>query len=79
MGVWAGVASIFVFNLVLGPVAVVIGIMAMGRGERDRGKLAIWLGLAGTVIGIALLVLVAVGVIPDVDQMLRDLRAQRAK
>lgn len=77
VAVWTGGVSIFVFNLVLGPVAVVMGVMAMRRGERKQGRLAIILGVAGTLVGVLLLVLVAVGVLPDVDQMLKDLRTQK--
>jgi hypothetical protein len=71
---WVGVASIFIFNVVLGPVAVIMGVMAMRRGEKRQGKLAIIFGIVGTTIGVALLVLSSMGVIPTVDEMFRDIR-----
>lgn len=71
---WAGIASIFVFNVVLGPIAIIMGTLAIVRGEKRLGQLAILFGVIGTVIGVALLVLVAEGVIPSFDQLLRDVR-----
>lgn len=74
---WVGVASIFIFNVVLGPIAVVMGIMAMRRGEKRQGRLAVIFGAVGTTIGVLLLVLSSLGVIPTVDEMLKDLRNAR--
>lgn len=74
---WIGIASIFVFNVVLGPVAVIMGLMAMRRGEKHHGRLAIILGLIGTTIGVVLLVLASTGVIPTVDEMWNDIRDRR--
>ncbi|MBJ7355292.1 MAG: hypothetical protein JHC98_10760 [Thermoleophilaceae bacterium] len=71
---WVGVASIFVFNIVIGPIAVIMGVMAIRRGEKQQGRLAIIYGVIGTAIGVALLVLSAAGVIPTFDEMLDDIR-----
>lgn len=71
---WVGVASIFVFNIVLGPIAIIMGTMAIRRGEKHQGRLAIIFGVIGTTIGVLLLVLSSMGVIPTVDEMLDDLR-----
>lgn len=71
---WVGVASIFVFNVVVGPIAIIMGIMAIRRGEKQQGRLAIIYGAIGTAIGVALLVLSAAGVIPTVDEMINDIR-----
>lgn len=77
IAVWVGVASIFVFNLVLGPVAIALGISAIRRGERSSGKLTVILGAIGTLVGVVFLVLVAAGVLPNIDQMLKDLQKPR--
>jgi hypothetical protein len=74
---WVGVASIFIFNIVIGPIAVIMGVMAIRRGERHNGRLAIITGVIGTLIGAALLILSAAGVIPSVDEMLNDLRNRK--
>lgn len=74
---WIGIASLFVFNIVLGPIAVVMGAMAIRKGEKQMGWLAILFGALGTLIGIVVLVLVAEGVLPTVDEMLDDLRKAR--
>lgn len=74
---WTGIASIFLFNLILGPVAIIMGAMAVTRGEKRLGQLAMLFGLLGTVIGVALLYLVAEGVLPDLDELMKDLRNQR--
>jgi hypothetical protein len=71
---WVGVASIFIFNVVIGPIAVIMGVMAIRRGEKHNGRLAIITGLIGTAIGVTLLVLSAAGVIPTVDEMINDIR-----
>jgi hypothetical protein len=60
---WTGIASIFVFNVILGPTAIVMGVMAIQRGEKRLGKLAIVFGVIGTVIGVALLVMVSADVL----------------
>lgn len=69
-----GIASIFVFNIILGPIAIFMGIASIRRGQKQHGKNAIILGAIGTALGITLLVLAALGVIPSVDEMLQDLR-----
>lgn len=74
VSLWIGVASIFVFNLFLGPVAIIRGIMSIRRGEKRLGRLALLYGVLGTVIGIAYIGLVAAGVLPTFDQMLNDIR-----
>ncbi len=74
---WTGIASIFVFNIVLGPIAVVMGAMAIRKGEKRLGQLAVLFGALGTLIGIVLLILVAQGVLPTLDEMLKDIRNAR--
>ncbi|MGK2878080.1 MAG: hypothetical protein ACSLFF_05835 [Solirubrobacterales bacterium] len=74
---WVGVASIFVFNIVLGPIAVIMGVMALRRGEQRQGRLAIIFGAVGTTIGVLLLVLASAGILPSVDEMWNDIRNGR--
>ncbi len=74
---WTGIASIFVFNIVIGPIAVVMGALSIRKGEKRLGQLAMLFGALGTLIGIVLLILVAQGVLPTVDEMLKDLRNAR--
>lgn len=69
-----GIASIFIFNIILGPIAIFMGIASIRRGQKQHGKNAIILGAIGTGLGVTLLVLAALGVIPSVDEMLQDLR-----
>lgn len=72
-----GIASIFVFNLVLGPLAILLGASALRRGQRRTGWQAIWLGAGGTLIGVVALVLLATGVIPPLEELIEDLRRER--
>lgn len=71
---WVGVASIFVFNVVLGPLAMILGAQSMRRGQRELGRRALIFGALGTVIGIAVLTLVALGVMPSTEELLKRLR-----
>lgn len=77
VALWIGIASIFVFNIFLGPMAIVLGIRAVKNGEKQTGQWAIATGIAGTLIGILVMVLVATGVMPSLDEMLKDLREGR--
>ncbi|MFY9487326.1 MAG: hypothetical protein WAP35_01325 [Solirubrobacterales bacterium] len=72
IAVGVGIASIFVMNLILGPIAIVLGARAAKRGERKLGTLAISTGAAGTVIGIVVLILWLAGVLPSLDEMLNE-------
>lgn len=74
---WIGIASIFVFNIFLGPLAIVLGIRAIRNGEKQTGQWAVATGVAGTLIGILVMVLVATGVMPSFDELLRDIREGR--
>lgn len=74
---WVSIASIFIFNVVLGPIAILMGVIAWRRGEKKLGRLAVVFGAIGLIIGIAFLVLVAQGVLPSVDEMLDDIRKGR--
>lgn len=74
---WIGVASIFILNIVIGPIAVVMGVIAIRRGEKRQGRLAIIFGLIGTTLGVLLIVLSSMGVIPTVDEMLNDIRNRK--
>jgi hypothetical protein len=73
---WVGVASLFIFNVVFGPIAIIMGAMAVQRGQKKNGWWAIGLGAAGTAIGVAVLVLVSTGVMPSLDEMWRDIQKQ---
>lgn len=77
IGMWIGVASLFVFNIFLGPAAIVMGIVAIQRGEKQTGYWALGLGIAGTLIGIVVMILVATGVMPSLDELMEDLRESR--
>lgn len=79
ISLWLGVASIFAFGPILGPVAVVLGVMSIQRGEKKLGRLAIIFGLIGTLLGILFAVLVAKGVLPSLDELLDDIRRQNQK
>lgn len=68
-----GIASI-VISPILGPVAIVMGSMAVKRGEKSIGWWAISTGIAGTVIGIVVAILVATGVIPSFSELLNDIQ-----
>jgi hypothetical protein len=74
---WVGVASIFVFNIILGPIAIIMGVMAIQRGEQHNGRLAILWGAVGTIVGVAIIVLASMGVIPSFDEMVNDIRNGR--
>lgn len=71
---WIGVASVFVFNVILGPIAMVLGLQSIRRGERRLGQLALLFGTIGTVIGMVVLLLVAQGIMPSTEELLRRLR-----
>lgn len=77
IGLWIGVASLFVFNVFLGPAAIVLGIRAIRNGEKQLGQWAVGLGTAGLLIGITVMVLIGTGVMPSVEEMLRDIRDGR--
>lgn len=73
VAMWVGVASIFIFQLILGTVAVFMGVSAYRRGQKQHGRLAIIFGGIGIVLGITTLVLVSTGVL-DVEAFERRLR-----
>jgi len=75
LGIFAGVASIVISPL-LGPVAIALGIAAIRRGEIKLGSWAVSTGVAGTLIGIVVAVLVLTGVI-DPNQILQNFRNQK--
>lgn len=66
-----GLASILVVPLVLGPVAIFMGVRAVRSGERGLGRWAISAGVAGTVLGVVGVILWATGVLPGLDELLR--------
>lgn len=47
-GLGFGIASLFIWSIILGPVAAVLGYFAYGRGERTTGAWAMGLGLVST-------------------------------
>ncbi|MFY9265664.1 MAG: hypothetical protein WAO61_09610 [Solirubrobacterales bacterium] len=65
-----GVLSILVFNLILGPIAVALGLKAIRRGEAKLGLWALSTGVAGTAIGIAVVILWLTGVLPSLDELM---------
>jgi hypothetical protein len=71
---WVAIASIFVFNIVLGPIAVFMGFAARKKGQEELGKRAILIGVIGTVIGIVAIVLAALGVIPPFSEFVNKFR-----
>lgn len=66
-----GLASLLVLPLVLGPIAIVLGVRSLRAGERKLGHWAISAGVAGTVLGVVGLILWATGVIPSIDELLK--------
>ena len=56
--------SVVILPVVLGLVAVVTGILAMKKGERSLGRLAIILGVVLPIVGTALAVVVLQRIIP---------------
>lgn len=73
IALWVGIASIVISPL-LGPVAIVMGAVSINRGEKKLGSWALATGVAGTVIGLTVLILVLTGVMPNLDQLLEDIR-----
>ena len=69
---WVAIASIFIFNIVLGPIAIYMGVVARRKGQEELGKRAILIGVIGTIIGILAIVLSAMGVIPPVQRIRRQ-------
>ncbi|MGH2906141.1 MAG: hypothetical protein ACRDKI_05165 [Solirubrobacterales bacterium] len=72
IGLALGIASILISPLV-GPIAIVLGSMSISRGEKKVGAWALSTGVAGTLIGVVVVVLVLTGAI-DPDQILQNLR-----
>jgi lipopolysaccharide export LptBFGC system permease protein LptF len=66
-----GLISLLVLPLALGPLAIVLGVRSMRRGERRLGVWAIAAGAAGTVLGIVGVILWATGVLPNLDELLK--------
>lgn len=66
-----GLVSLLVLPVVLGPVAIVLGIRAIRGGERRLGAWAVSAGVAGTVLGIVGVILWATGVLPNLDELLK--------
>lgn len=77
IALWTGVASVFVFQLILGPAAIVMGIMSIRRGETRNGWLAVLFGTIGVVFGVVVLVLTAMGIFPTTEEMLKYIRENR--
>ncbi|MBJ7459691.1 MAG: hypothetical protein JHD02_10920 [Thermoleophilaceae bacterium] len=74
IALWLGVISIFVFQVVLGPIAVAMGVISYRRGEKKEGRLAIIFGCIGILLGIAALILVETGVIPSTEESWERIR-----
>jgi hypothetical protein len=51
--VLAGIA-VFLFPIILGPAAIILGIVSMAMGDKVLGKWAIAAGVAGTALGMFL-------------------------
>jgi hypothetical protein len=71
---WFGIASLFLFQVVMGPVAIVLGIMSRRRGELEMGKRTIILGLVAIAIGVLSIVLTVLGVIPPANELWDKIR-----
>jgi hypothetical protein len=72
MAMWVGVISLFVLGVVFGPIGVALGIRSLRAGQRRLGWIAIVTGAIGFVSHVALLVLVATGVIPSPAEWLES-------
>jgi hypothetical protein len=72
---WVAIASIFVFNIVLGPIAIYMGITARRKGQEELGKRAILIGVIGTIIGIVAIALSAMGVIPPFSEFVDKIQS----
>jgi hypothetical protein len=72
-----GIASIFIFNLLLGPIAIVLGILAIRRGELETGRRAALFGALGILVGAIIIFLAAQGIIPSMDQLMKDLENRK--
>jgi hypothetical protein len=66
-----GLASLLVLPVVLGPLAVTLGVRAIRNGERRLGIWAISAGVAGTVFGIVGVILWATGELPNLHELLK--------
>lgn len=75
IGLTLGILSILV-SPAFGPFAIVLGSISIARGERKIGAWALSTGVAGTLIGVVLGILMLAGVV-DPDQILQNLREQR--
>lgn len=73
VGLGSGIASIFFFWPLFGPIAVGLGIAAIRRGERKIGTWAVSTGAAGILIGLIVTVLVLTNVV-DADQLEENLK-----
>jgi hypothetical protein len=76
IGLASGIASIFFFWPLFGPIAIGLGINAVRRGERKIGTWAISTGAAGILIGLIVTILVLTNVV-DPDQLLQELKNQK--
>lgn len=71
-----GIGSMVV-SPILAPIAIVMGVAAIRRGQQKLGRWAIGTGVAGIVLGAILVALIYAGVVPTFDEMLNDLRNAR--
>lgn len=71
-----GIASL-VITPILAPIAIVMGVAAIRRGQVKLGRWAIGTGIAGIVLGLILLALISAGVMPTFDEMLDEIRNAR--
>jgi hypothetical protein len=76
IGLASGIASIFFFWPLFGPIAIGLGINAIARGERKIGSWAVATGAAGILIGLIVTILVLTNVV-DPDQLLRELQNKK--
>ena len=76
IGLASGIASIFFFWPLFGPIAIGLGINAIRRGERKIGSWAVSTGAAGILIGLVVTVLVLTNVV-DPDQLIENLKNQK--
>jgi len=71
---WVGIASLIALGIVLGPIAIFMGVTAIKRGEKETGRRAVILGIVGALINAVGIILSALGIIPPLNEMIDQLR-----
>lgn len=74
IAIWIGIASFLVAYTFLGAISIVMGAMAIQRGEKKLGMWAVWIGVASVLFGISIYILSATGVLSSLEDSLRNLQ-----